>query len=219
MTAVVASGALASGAVHLAASRARAVCVLVHGRGQSPEEMQSHILARLAVQDVAFILPRAPHSGEAGGAWYNAKAVDPLSDDTIAALATARDHLAADVASARALYPRLPLVLAGFSQGACLSLEYAFAGLPAPEALVALTGCRVGALADLRPRALPPELPVWLTGSDNDPWIPVTAFAEAALELGRGRARLQAALYPGRGHEVSDAEIALLQGVLQAPLG
>ena len=181
--------------------------------------MQSHILARLAVPDVTFILPRAPNSDAAGGAWYTAKAVDPLTDDTRTALAAALDHLAADVAEARALYPDLPLVLAGFSQGACLSLEYAFAGLPAPEALVALTGCRVGVLEDARPRALAPELPVWLTGSDNDPWIPVTAFAEAALELGRGRARLQAALYPGRGHEVCDAEIALLQSVLQAPLG
>lgn len=210
----VASGARASGAVHLAASGARAVCVLVHGRGQSPEEMQSHVLARLSAPDVAFILPRAPGSGAAGGAWYAAKAVDPLTDDTRAALAAARDHLAADMASARALYPGLPLVLAGFSQGACLSLEYAFAGQPAPEALVALTGCRVGAAADARPRELAPEMPVWLTGSDNDPWIPVTAFAEAALELGQGRARLQASLYPGRAHEVSAPEIALLQGVL-----
>lgn len=212
--------ALASGAVHLAVpgakAGARAVCVLVHGRGQSPEEMQSHVLARLAAPDVAFVLPRAPGSSALGGAWYAAKAVDPLTGETNAALAVARDHLAADIAAARALYPGLPLVLAGFSQGACLSLEYAFAGLPAADALVALTGCRVGALQDCRPRALAPELPVWLTGSDDDPWIPVTAFAEAALELGRGRARLQAALYPGRAHEVSDPEIALLQGVLDA---
>ncbi len=41
------------------APAARAVCVLVHGRGQSPEEMQSHVLARLAAPAVAFMLPRA----------------------------------------------------------------------------------------------------------------------------------------------------------------
>ncbi|WP_225029618.1 alpha/beta hydrolase [Xinfangfangia pollutisoli] len=188
---------------------ARAVCVLVHGRGQSPEEMQSHVLARLDAPGVAFHLPRAP-----GGAWYAAKAVDPLTPDTRTALAAALDHLAADVAAARAAHPGLPLVLAGFSQGACLSLEYAFAGRPAPEALVALTGCRVGVLADDRPRALPPLLPVYLTGADQDPWIPVTAFAEAALELGQARARLRTDLFPDRGHEVSDAEIAMLQRVL-----
>lgn len=201
---------MAAGALRLgAAAGARAVCVLVHGRGQSPEEMQSHILARLKAPGVAFVLPRAP-----SGVWYAAKAVDALTDDTRAALAAALQHLAADVAAARAAHPGLPLVLAGFSQGACLSLEYAFAGLPPPEALVAFTGCRVGLLSDDRPRALPPGLPVYLTGSDADPWIPAAAFAEAALELTRARARLRADAFPGRPHEATDAEVAMLQRVL-----
>lgn len=200
---------LSSGAVHLAPAGARAVCVLVHGRGQSPEEMQAHVLARIAAPDVAWILPRAP-----GGAWYAAKAVDPLTDDTRAALGTALDHLAGDVAAARGLYPDLPLVLAGFSQGACLSLEYAFAGWPAPETLIALTGCRVGTPLDDRSHGLLSHLPVYLTGSDNDPWIPVSAFAEAARDLGRARARLRCDLFPDRPHEVSGAEITMLQRVL-----
>lgn len=192
---------------------ARAVCVLVHGRGQSPEEMQAHILARLDLAEVAFVLPRA-----ATRSWYAAKAVDPLTAETRAALAASLDALAADVASARAAHPGRPLLLAGFSQGACLSLEYAFAGRPAPDALVALTGCRVGATTDERARSLAPGLPVYLTGSDADPWIPVTAFAEAAMELGQGRARLRADLFPGRAHEVTDAEVAMLAAML-ADLG
>lgn len=201
---------MASGALHLGAtSGARAVCVLVHGRGQSPEEMQNHILSRLDMTRVAFVLPRAD-----GGSWYAARAVDPLTDDTQAALGAALDHLEADVAAARTAYPGLPLVLAGFSQGACLSLEYAFAGCPAPQALVALTGCRVGQPTDSRAQALPADLLVYLTGSDADPWIPVTAFAETALELGQGRARLRADIFPGRPHEVSNAEVAMLQTIL-----
>lgn len=198
------------GALHLEATGgARAVCVLVHGRGQSPEEMQSHVLSRLALTNVACVLPRAQ-----GGSWYAARAVDPLTQETQAALGAALDQLSADVTSARAAYPGLPLVLAGFSQGACLSLEYAFSGLAPPQALVALTGCRVGQASDDRARALPPDLPVYLSGSDADPWIPVTAFAETALELGQSRARLRTDLFPDRAHEVSDAEIAMLQSVL-----
>lgn len=192
---------------------ARAVCVLVHGRGQSPEEMQAHILARLDAPGLAFVLPRAP-----GGAWYAAKAVDPLTAATRSALAQALDHLEGDIAWAGAAYPGLPLVLAGFSQGACLALEYGFSGRPAAAGLaglVALTGCRVGLASDARPQDLPPHLPVYLTGADRDPWIPVTAFAEAALELGRARARLRCDLIPDRGHVVSDSEIALLLSVLQ----
>lgn len=192
-----------------ASGGARAVCVLVHGRGQSPEEMQSHILARLSAPEVAFVLPRAD-----GGSWYAARAVDPLTEDTKRALSDALDQLATDIAAARAEYPGLPLVLAGFSQGACLSLEYAFSGGPAPEALMAFTGCRVGQPGDVRPQAMPPDLPVYLTGSDADPWIPVTAFAETVLDLGQSRAMLRSDLFPGRGHEVSDAEVAMLRAVL-----
>ena len=41
-------------------SAVKALCVFVHGRGQSPEEMESHILKRLWATNVAFALPRAP---------------------------------------------------------------------------------------------------------------------------------------------------------------
>ena len=93
-----------------------AICVFVHGRGQSPEEMQSHVLARLDAPDVAFVLPRAE-----SGSWYDARAIDPLTAGTRTALQAALDQLAGDVAEARAAFGELPLLLAGFSQGACLA--------------------------------------------------------------------------------------------------
>ena len=188
---------------------AKAVCVFVHGRGQSPEEMQSHVLARLAAPAVGFVLPRAP-----SGAWYEARAVDPLTAVARAQLAAAVDHLAAAVAAARAGFAGLPLLLAGFSQGACLAIEYVCAGLPPPDALVALTGCRVGVASDGRAETMARGLPAYLSGADADPWIPVSAFADATVSLGRQGARLRADLFPGRGHEVSDPEIAMLDAIL-----
>jgi len=192
------------------AGEAKAACVFVHGRGQSPEEMEAHVLGRLSVPGVAYVLPRAPT-----GAWYAARAVDPLTAIARAELSDALDHLAAAVAAARAELPGLPLLLAGFSQGACLAIEYACAGLPAPEALAALTGCRVGVAGDGRPAALAAGLPVYLSGADADPWIPVAAFADAVQSLGAQGARLRADLFPGRGHAVGDAEVAMLGAILR----
>lgn len=191
------------------APEAKAICVFVHGRGQSPEAMQSHVLARLSAPAVAFVLPRAPQ-----GAWWDARAVDPLTPVARAQLSAALDHIAAAVAAARGELPGLPLLLAGFSQGACLAIEYLCAGLPPPEALAALTGCRVGVAADGRAEAIPAGLPVYLSGADADPWIPVDAFADAAQSLGRKGVSLRADLFPGRSHEVSDAEIAMLEAML-----
>lgn len=187
----------------------RALCVFIHGRGQSPEEMDSHVLARLDAPGVAFQLPRAPL-----GAWYDARAVDPLTPLARAQLAEALDQLADEIAALRAEYPGRPLLLAGFSQGACLAIEYISRGANPPAALAALTGCRVGTQACARPDSAPQGLPVYLTGGDNDPWIPVDAFAEAALLLGRRGTALRADLFPGRGHEVSEPEIAMLRAIL-----
>ena len=190
-------------------ARARALCVLVHGRTQTPEDMEAAIVGRLSVQDVAFTLPRSE-----GRSWYDARAVDPLTDGTERQLLAALDQLARDIEALRREAPDLPLLLAGFSQGACLSLEYLLRRGPWPGALVALTGCRVG-----RPGEAPdpPPLgsfPVYLSGGDRDPWIPAGAFGEAAGVLGQAGARLRAELFPGRPHEVSAPEIATLDTIL-----
>ncbi|WP_136644830.1 alpha/beta hydrolase [Tabrizicola sp. YIM 78059] len=192
-----------------APDRAKVLCVFVHGRGQSPEEMEAAVIRRLTLCDVAFALPRAE-----GKSWYAARAVDPLTDATREDLAMSLDGLARAISGLRAHAPGLPLLLAGFSQGACLSLEHVCTGKELPDAVVALTGCRVGLSGDDRPASLPSGLPVYLSAGDADPWIPVQAFAEAAAELGRAGARLRCDVFPGRPHEVSDAEIAMLETVL-----
>lgn len=186
---------------------AKAHCVFVHGRGQTPEEMVDRVIRHLP-QDVAYALPRAD-----GKSWYAARAVDPLTDATRAELGHSLAHLRRVIGSLRGATPR-PMLLAGFSQGACLSLELACTGHVAPDAVAALTGCRVGAATDVRPSALPRALPVYLTGGDADPWISVAAFAETAADLGRQGACLRADLFPGRAHEVSSPELAMLAAIL-----
>lgn len=191
----------------------RALCVFVHGRGQSPEEMEGHVLGRLSLANVAFALPRAPR-----GAWYDAKAVDPLEETTRAQMDEAFAIVADEITSLRRDYPGLPLLLGGFSQGACLSIEFVCRGEHAPDALLAFTGCRVGTMECDRPRSAPAGLKTYLTGSDNDPWISARAMSEAFLDLNLQGLRMRADVFPGRGHEVSDTEIAMLETIL-ADLG
>jgi len=188
---------------------AKVLCVFVHGRNQSPEEMEAAVIRRLSAADVAFALPRA-----ADRTWYTARAVDPLTETTRQELAASLAGLVGTITGLRALAPGLPLVLAGFSQGACLALELAFTGQAAPDAVVAFTGCRVGVASDDRPHALPSSLPVYLSAGSADPWIPVSAFAEAASDLGASEARLRCDVFPARSHEVSDPEIAMLDSIL-----
>lgn len=185
---------------------AAVVCVVTHGRGQSPEAMAEHIVSRLNTRGVSYVLPRA-----AVGSWYDARAIDPLTDKTRNQLAGSLEQLKQAAAMASA---GVPVIMVGFSQGACLTLEYAFHFGPWRGAMFSLTGCRVGVPADERSNHQLAGLPAYLSGADKDPWIPLAAFASAALELGAAQARLRTDVFPGRAHEVSDNEISVLQSAL-----
>ena len=196
--------------LHLGASiiEAKAVCIFIHGRGQSPEAMNDHVISRLKSSDVAYLLPRAPT-----GSWYDAKAVDPLTARTRQQLDEALVPISI---SANAIPKSKPLVIGGFSQGACLALEYAMKNGAWNGAMVNFTGCRVGTTNDERPRAALLNMPVYLTGSNVDPWIPIKAWAEAAEALNTSGARLRSETFPGRAHEVSDAEVRILDQMLHS---
>jgi phospholipase/carboxylesterase len=189
---------------------ASVLCVVVHGRTQSPEIMMDWIIDRLGVEGVAYVLPRAN-----GNSWYDARAVDPLNETTRTQLEDSLAYLTSTIDSLRKeASSKKPLMLVGFSQGACLSMEYAFSRGPWHGGLACLTGCRVGTHNDNLPLTDLVSLPVYLTGSDNDPWIPVSAFAEASHAFGRARARLRTELFPGRDHSISEAEIGELRLIL-----
>ena len=194
-----------------APQEADVLCVFIHGRTQSPEDMMEQVVGRLSVRGVSFCLPRAT-----GNSWYAARATDALTDSTRAELHASLDYLKELVGSLQqAGGEDKPLLIGGFSQGACLSLEYAMSFGPWNGAMVNLTGCRVGLVADQRPAQDLDGMPVYLTGSDQDPWIPVSAFAEASEALGRARARLRCELFPGRTHHASEMEVAALGAMLR----
>jgi phospholipase/carboxylesterase len=185
-------------------------CIFIHGRTQTPEDMQQQVISRLKTKGVAFVLPRAQ-----GSSWYAARAVEPLTDETRRQLGQSVSHIRDLVMGLSNGEPNArPLVIGGFSQGACLALEYAMLHGPWQGAMAGFTGCRVGTPGCERPFADLDHLPVYLTGSDRDPWVPADATAQAAEALARARARLRIDILPDRGHEVSDHELAAFDTML-----
>lgn len=200
-----AGGALLRG-VPLA--EAKALCVFIHGRGQTPELMDDHVIARLRTPGIAYVLPRAP-----SGSWYQARAIDPLSDLTRRELGASLDLIKSVVDG---LPSGLPLLLGSFSQGACVALEFAMRYGPWNGGLAALTGCRVGVATDARPASDLSGMPAYLSNSNKDGWIPLSNWSEAVETFGNAGARLRTDVFPGRQHEVSDTETGVLDQMLQA---
>ncbi|MCX7301361.1 MAG: dienelactone hydrolase family protein [Rhodobacterales bacterium] len=182
------------------------ICIVLHGRGQTQDDTEQAVTSRLSLAEMRCVLPKS-----ARPAWYDARAVDPLTEVTRAQLAEGLAAIDAVVAEERADHPGVPLVLAGFSQGACMAVEYAMTRGPWHGALCLFTGCRVG--TDHAVTALA-GLPVYASCGDADPWIPASAFLDMSGDLIRAGARFRSDLFPGRPHEVHGTEIAMLQGIL-----
>ncbi|MGR3468414.1 MAG: alpha/beta hydrolase [Shimia sp.] len=190
--------------------------ILVHGRGGDAAGMLS-LGESLALPDLALLAPEAP-----GRSWWPTSFLAPQAqmEPFVRAGIAAID---AAVARARAAGARPSLL--GFSQGACLALEYA-ARLGGLEAVFGLSGALVGTADD--PSA--PEvygfggkrfdydtpldaIHVIVGCHEADPHIPlVRAEHSAALFADKGTdARF--IRKPGAGHGIVDAEIAAIRAV------
>src|SRR5439155_24147123 len=111
--------------------------------------------------------------------------------------------------------PRVPaqrLMLLGFSQGACLSLEWGARRARRYGAVVGLSGGLIG--PDGTPRDYPggfDETPVFLGCSDVDPHIPKERVVETGDVFKRMGAVVTVHLYPGMAHMVSGEEIEVIR--------
>jgi predicted esterase len=108
-------------------------------------------------------------------------------------------------------------MLLGFSQGACLALEFAARNARRYGGIAGLSGGLIG--PDGTPRNYAGSLadtPVFLGCSDIDPHIPMERVEHTAEVLTSLGANVTTRLYPGMGHTVNDDEIAHVQRMMDA---
>ncbi len=216
-------------------SEAQAAVILVHGRGASAISMQP-LAEAWARPGVAFL---APDAAKQGGAWYPHSFQAPLEDNepqlsrALETLDALVKKVTAGLASpSRAGIESAPggtqserfsarkLLLVGFSQGACLAVEYAARHARRYGGLAVLSGSLIG--PPETPRDYPGSLngtPVFLGCSDNDPHIPRPRFEETDRVLTGMGAQVTARLYPDLPHTINDDEIATVDSMIAALLG
>jgi phospholipase/carboxylesterase len=193
-----------------ALERASAAMILVHGRGASAHDIMT-IAAEVAEPGFAFLAPEA-----AGGAWYPRPFMEPLASNE-PWLSSALETVGRVLALAEERLPAESVILLGFSQGACLALEFAARNARRYGGLVGLSGGLIG--PDDTPRDYPGTLdgtPVFLGCSDVDPHIPARRVLETAKVLEAMGARVTAKLYPGMGHEVKADELDHVRRMMAA---
>jgi predicted esterase len=193
-------------------SHARLTTILVHGRGASAADIIG-LAPEIGAEDVAFIVPDAP-----GRTWYPYSFLVPM-DRNEPYLSRSLDLVGSIVRDLEAQgIDRRRIVLAGFSQGACLSLEFAARNAAGYGAVIAFSGGLIGPPGT--PRDYPGTFdgtPMFIGCSDADPHIPLERVRESTSVLRRMGADVDERIYPGMGHLVSPDEIqvaaALVEGI------
>jgi predicted esterase len=191
-------------------SRARAAMLMVHGRGASADDILT-LTDQLSQPGFAYLAPQA-----AGNTWYPNRFLVPLEENEpwLSSALTFVGDVFADILKAG--LPPERIILLGFSQGACLALEYAARNARRYGGLVGLSGALIG--PEETPRDYPGSLdgtPVFLGCSDVDFHVPkerVDRTAQVLQELG---AQVTERLYPGLGHTVNQDELDFVRRMMQ----
>lgn len=198
-------------------SSAEGAIVMVHGRGATAED----ILSLLDYVDTAGFAVAAPQAR--GHTWYPDSFLAPIRHNqpflssALTLLGGIVDNLEAGGIA------RKRIVIAGFSQGACLASEFVARNAVQYGGLVAFSGGLIGT-KDLNAR--PPEdkafdyngaldgTPVFLGCSDVDPHIPVKRVEQTAAVFNRLGAVVKKRIYPGMPHTVNQDEIDAFAKIL-----
>lgn len=189
-------------------SVARIAVILVHGRGGSAAELLD-LGADLGMSDVAWIAPQA-----AGQTWYPYSFLSPIerNEPGITSGLNVLSRLLQELGQSGMPAERVGIL--GFSQGACLSLEFAARHARRYAAIVGLSGGLIGPPGTPRDyKGSMDETPVFLGCSDIDAHIPVERVRESAEVFRRLGAQLDERIYPGMGHTVNEDELAAVRAL------
>jgi len=181
---------------------ARLTMILVHGRGASAADILG-VAGEIGADDVAYVAPDAP-----GRTWYPYSFLVPLEQNE-PQLSSALDTLhriVADLGRQGVTTDRIGFL--GFSQGACLSLEYVARHATRYATVVGFSGGLIGPPGTPRRYAGSLDgMPVFLGCSDIDPHIPLARVHETRDVLTALGAMVDERIYPSMGHTINRDEL------------
>jgi predicted esterase len=190
---------------------ARLAVILVHGRNGTPQSMLD-LAAQLPFDDVAYVAPAA-----AGKTWYPQSFLAPMPQNE-PGITSGLNVLAGLVGDfERGGVPASRVALMGFSQGACLALEFAARHARRYAAIIGLSGGLIGPPGT--PRSYQGSFdatPVFLGCSDVDSHIPLARVHETADVFTRMKALVDERIYPQMSHAVTPEELAVVTQILGA---
>lgn len=185
---------------------ANKVMVMVHGRGGSARDILS-LSQYIQDKEFAFIAPEAQ-----GNTWYPYSFLRPTSENepylssALEVLASLRGRLQSDFNF------KLPQIYwLGFSQGACLLLEFLARNAAEYGGVFGLSGGLIGPPGTPRNyEGLFDNTPVFLGCSDQDSHVPKDRVLESEDVFRKMGANVTTKLYPNFPHTINEDELKIV---------
>lgn len=191
------------------AEEAEAAVILIHGRGATAQSIMT-LKEELNEPGLCWLAPQASYH-----TWYPYSFLTPVEQNepglssALAIIAGLVDRLM------QAGISRERIVIAGFSQGACLALEFAARNPARYGGIVALSGGLIGAHvhADQYTGSMH-RTPVFLGCSDFDHHIPEERVHVSAHIFEELQASVTCKIYEGLGHTINENELKHFRTIL-----
>ena len=181
---------------------ASAAMILIHGRGATAASILD-LAPTLPHENMVYLAPQA-----SGNTWYPYSFLSPIEQNEpgISSAMQVLTDLIATIEEAGISADRL--ILAGFSQGACLASEFVARNPRRYGGLFVFSGGLIGPPGTRRdyPGSLE-DTPVFIGCSDNDPHIPVERVHETTTTLESMGANVNEQIYGGMPHTIIQDEI------------
>jgi phospholipase/carboxylesterase len=182
--------------------QAAAAVILLLGRGASAEDILG-LATEMYDERVAYLAPQA-----ADHRWYPLSFMAPIKDNEpwlSSALAKVGSIVKQAVDAGLSLEH---IFICGFSQGGCLSAEFAARNPARYGGVISLTGGLIGPPdIDLHHPGNFAGMPALFSSGDPDPHVPWTRVVASAEQFRAMGAEVQLQRYPGRPHTVLPQEI------------
>ena len=181
--------------------KAKGAMIMLHGRGATAEDILT-LASEFNQPDFAYLAPQA-----ADYQWYPYRFIEPVARNEpylSSALKLVNDVVSGVVVAG---IPKTRIILLGFSQGACLVLEYAARNPQRYGAVVGLSGGLIGDVLGEYTGSMD-GTPIFLGCSDKDFHIPSERVIESTAVFRELGANVTERLYPNLGHTVNDDELA-----------
>jgi phospholipase/carboxylesterase len=183
--------------------------ILLHGRGATAASILP-LAHELGADDFTLYAPQATNN-----TWYPYSFMAPASQNQ-PALDSALELIDETVKGIQAQgIASKDIYLLGFSQGACLTSEYAARHAQRYGGLLIFTGGLIGQeLATDTYTGNFDGTPVLITTGDPDPHVPVSRVDETVRQMEGMGAQVTRKVYPGRPHTILQEELELAKKIL-----